>query len=695
MSKWKREVTVLYKRFLINDRNEFEALISKVKSGTSWLSFDTETTGLHLKKDIPFLLTLSFDDETYAIDLITADKKLVQRLFDSMANFRYVIGHNVKFDLHMLKNIGIDYLHNNLSDTMTLARLSLAADETMTIALKSLAKTYLSKDAGEDEKRIKKALTALRRQQTEDIKDILKKHNKTKKWYDNVTQDTIFVTQDLEEVEEDWVSYHNITEEPNYFLIYRDENYRDDMINYAMNDTEITLELAKKMYPVMLAKKQEEIFNLENNLIKPFFNMERVGLKIDRDYLLKAKQRTREYIIKKRKELEVITGESLKIGQHKRIKELFEEKWGVKLITTDDRALTRVTKVVEGEAGKAASIIQELRTLEKWYSAYIERMLDKSEFDGRAYTQINSASAITGRVSSDFQQFPKYGIKDDSGNALVEPRRMVVVSGEGYNTTYYLDYSQIELRVQANYTYDISGGDLNMCRAYMPFECHNSKNEPFNPETDHDLIYKEKWFKNENNEPWTPVDLHSATAMEAFPDVDPNSEEFKHLRFLGKSTNFAKNYGATTKALMEQFGFDPITAKKLNDGYYKAFPKILDYQKAVTQGFYRKGFVKNRYGRRYYLQNTRFIYRLYNYIIQGTCADMLKEKIIEVDKLLAPYKSRFQMNIHDELSFEIFDGEEHLIGVIKQIMENVSWMQVPVVADVEKTTASWADKESV
>ncbi len=685
-------MTVLYKRVIIKTRDEFESLISKVKNGTSWLSFDTETTGLHLKKDIPFLLTLSFDNETYAIDLTTADKELVQRLFDSMSKFKYVIGHNVKFDLHMLKNIGINYMHDNLSDTMIIARLSLAADETMTLALKSLAKIYLSETAGDDEKNIKKALTALRRRQTEDIKDILKKHNKTKKWYDNVTQDTIFASQDLEEVEQDWLEYHNSTEEPNYFLIYRDENYRADMISYAMNDTEITLELAKKMYPVMLAKKQEGIFNLENNLIKPFFEMERVGLKIDREYLLEAKQKTREYIIERRKDLERLAGEPVKIGQHKRIKELFFEKFGVRLASTDDRALKSVKP--DG-AVWFAKVIGELRTLEKWYSAYIERMLNKSEFDGRAYTQINSASAITGRVSSDFQQFPKHAIYDVQGNELVNPRRMVVTSGEGYNFIYYLDYSQIELRVQANYTYEISDGDLNMCRAYMPFKCHNNKKQLFNPETDHDLIDKEMWYKDENNEKWEPVDLHAATAMEAFPEIKPWMPQFKELRFLGKSTNFAKNYGATTKALIEQFGFDEETAKKLNDGYYKAFPKILDYQKAVTQGFYRKGFVKNRYGRRYYLENTRFIYRLYNYIIQGTCADMLKEKIIKVYELLKFYKSRFQMNIHDELSFEIYEDEEFLIPIIKEIMEDVDWMIVPVVADVEKTKTSWAEKESV
>jgi ribosomal 30S subunit maturation factor RimM len=47
------------------------------------------------------------------------------------------------------------------------------------------------------------------------------------------------------------------------------------------------------------------------------------------------------------------------------------------------------------------------------------------------------------------------------------------------------------------------------------------------------------------------------------------------------------------------------------------------------------------------------------------------------------------------MSFEIWDGEEFLIPFIKQIMEQVDWMTVPVVADVEKTTTNWAEKETV
>ena len=677
----------MYSREIVSALGYF-GMLEEMRTANGWLSFDTESTGLHLKKDKPFLLTITFNNKTYALE----ERFIKQEVFDAMGHFDLVLGHNIKFDLHMLANLGITYKYNNLADTMTIARLALDTDEVMTIALKSLAKRYLHQDAGEDEKLIKAAITNIKRAQTAYLKSLLKEAGKTKKWFDEIATDTIFQPSDLGDFTDTYLKFLEENPEPTYKTVYEDPDYKDAMLAYAMNDTEITLELAKKMYPSLIAKDQKGIFELESSLILPLFRMERVGINVDREYIEDSRNKTRRYIQHKRGQLGSLAGEHIKIGQHKRIKDLFRDRWGVHLSSSDDRALAAVAS---GDAKAAAEIIRELRTLEKWYSAYLLRLLDKSDYDGRAYTQINQSSAVTGRVSSDFQQFPKYGMSDDEGNELFHPRRAVIVSGNGYDSIYYLDYSQIELRVQANYTYDISGGDLNMCRAYMPFECHNSAGKAFDPKDDRDIIFSIKWFQNENNEVWEPVDLHSATTAKAFPEVDPKSPEFKPLRALGKSTNFAKNYGATTNALIEQFGFDRITAEKLNQGYYDAFPKVLDYQKLVTQTFHRRGFVKNRYGRRYYLTDKRFVYRLYNYIIQGTCADMLKHKIFEVDKLLLPYRSRFQMNIHDELSFEIYNGEEFLIPVIKQIMEDVDWMTIPVVADVEKTTTNWADKEDV
>ncbi len=670
-----------YKRIIITADN-YQSMLEHMTKATGWLSFDTETTGLHLKADTPFLMTLTFDNTTYAVER----DQMHQEIFDRMKHFDLVFGHNIKYDLHMLANIGIDYKWNNLADTMILARLSLETDEMQTIALKALAKKYLSVETGADEIKIKSALTALRRHNTALLKMAIKEEGMTKKAFDELAKDAIYEPLDFHK------KFMEDHPEPTYLDIYKDPLYTQAMLEYAMNDTEITLELAKLMYPVVIGREQLHLFKKENNLILPLFRMERVGLNVDRDYIETSRIKTRKYIIHKRRQLCELAGETIKVGQHKRIKDLFKEKWGVVLQSSDDRALAGVSRP---GAQTAAEIIRELRTLEKWYSAYILRLLDKSAFDGRAYTQINQSAANTGRVSSDFQQFPKHAMYDDNNQELFHPRRAIITTGNGYDNTYYLDYSQIELRVQANYTFDISGGDLNMCRAYMPFKCHSASGKKFDPLEDKDLTFKEKWLQDENNAVWKPIDLHSATTMEAFPEVDPTTPEFKELRALGKATNFAKNYGATAGALMTQFGFTKDVAAKMDEAYYKAFPKILDYQKLVRDSYTRRGFVKNRYGRRYYLGDRRFVYKLYNYIIQGTCADMLKEKIIEVDSFLKPYKTRFQMNIHDELSFEVYKGEEFLIPTIKKMMEDVDWMTVPVVADVEVTHTNWAEKEAV
>jgi DNA polymerase I len=639
-------VVIVFYRQMVTDAQQL--LIDLKKSSKEWVAFDTETTGLHLKADKPFLITITFDDQSRAIEISKWHPAVLQEVFNELKNFKYVVGHNIKFDLHMLENIGVKYSANNLTDTMILARLALDTDEVFSLALKSLATKYIDGAAADDQKVVKSALMRIKKSK-------------------------------------------NINE-PTYKDVYDHDEYRQAMIDYAYNDTEITLQLAKKLLDVVQARKQEDTFKLENALILPLFRMERVGLKIDREYLIEKKKFFEDYISEKRAELHRLTGETFNVGQHKNIKEWFNKN-GIQLASSDDSAMEYVIKTAEDLPKTVAKIIQELRSLEKWYSTYIVRMLEKSEFDGRAYTQFNANSAITGRLSSDFHQFPKYPLLNEQNKEIFHPRRIVIPTKNGYDTLAFLDYSQIELRVQANYTYEISGGDLNMCRAYMPHQCVDFYGIPFEPISHSNEIFKRDWFTIEKGIKWKPTDLHSATTREAFPDVPEDSDEFKRLRGLGKATNFAKNYGATKNALIEQFGFEESVAVKLDKAYYQAFPKILDYQNLVRKIYYQRGYVKNMYGRRYYMTDKRFVYRLYNYLVQGSCADMLKSKIIEIDNLLLPYKSRFQMNIHDELSFEIYQGEDFLIDKIKAIMENVPRMTVPVVAEVETTKTNWADKE--
>jgi DNA polymerase-1 len=277
---------------------------------------------------------------------------------------------------------------------------------------------------------------------------------------------------------------------------------------------------------------------------------------------------------------------------------------------------------------------------------------------------------------------------------LFHPRRLVI-NDEGYKT-YYFDYSQMELRVQAQYTVDVSGGDSNLCRAFIPFNCKSLFTGETYPLGSKDWDSGE-WI-DEHGNPWTPTDLHSVTTLEAFPELgSAEHPEFSHYRRLGKMCNFLKNYGGGIEAIKHQIIDNDEIAVKLNKGYYNAFPKILEYQKWVEDNLTQYGFVENLYGRRYYLKSSNYYYKAYNYIIQGGCADIVKEKEIQVYEFLKPYKSMMLLPIHDEIQIAIADGEEHLVPEIKRIMESVDdiMKDIPMVCDVEITHTSWADKEEL
>jgi DNA polymerase-1 len=103
------------------------------------------------------------------------------------------------------------------------------------------------------------------------------------------------------------------------------------------------------------------------------------------------------------------------------------------------------------------------------------------------------------------------------------------------------------------------------------------------------------------------------------------------------------------------------------------------------------------YGRVYYLTNTDKAYKVGNYLVQGSCADMLKDYIVRIGEFLKENncKTKFFANIHDELQFSVYKGEEWIFPYIKQIMEDVDWMKVPVVVDLEITETTWAEKKDV
>ena len=703
--------------------------------------FDTETTGLNIKYDSPFLIPWGYYIEDtayiYCVD-IDKDKHLFEQTALAillLAKDKGLVGHNIKYDLHMFTNMGVkltDDLH--YIDTMILIRL---AHNALTpenggppLSLKEYAVRYIDRSAKDNERIIKQERTALAKTYNKLLKDKLYKINTkwTLRYIDEYFKDVLHSVDTLEERARDayidW--YVDLPEEiRNNMTSGRVESdnitynllNREQVIKYAMYDIVWTMEVYLQCMPAIKARGNEVALKREECMIMPLVRMEACGFQMDEEYVRQVTKDLATYLAHQRDELYNLIGESIAVSQHAKIKEILINKYQLNVAGTGKDDLNRIydelkAKDPEAEVVRFIGLVQELRTLEKWYSTYLLRFVRELDLGHkRIYTQINQVGTVSGRVTSDFQQFPKYGINKEDGTPLFHPRKMIVKS-DGYAGIAYLDYSQVELRLQALYTIMVGHPDLNLCRAYMPYKCkhivsdgsigcglyqyHYEDFDYTNP--DHiKHAYDWDWYLDEDlTKKWTPTDVHAATTHVAFPDLDVHSDEFKKLRGkVGKRVNFAKNYGAQFNRIKVMFpDYDDETIHRIDDAYYKAFPGVKKYHEYCYNIVNESPYVENLFGVRYYGLSG---HKLINCLVQGSGAYLLKERIKEVDEYIQSHhlKSRMQMQIHDEISYEIYPGEEKYVKEFKRIMQKFDDSYVPIVADLEWTTTNWADKEEV
>lgn len=724
-------------------------------------AFDTETNGLHIIQAKPFLIVFGwmYPGKDYGrVFTFQPTNENMKRFHTLAKKLKLLIAWNIKFDLHMLRNIGWECTHPNLCEGMALARLTVealsASDKNGDrLSLIHIAKRYVHPLAAEAEDQLKKIRNDLRKRRRKPLAAVLRtipvegqfsEAGRQLKWslkrieqYEkNIELGRGALPQQVQELLEEFEKDHP---DPTYEDIFNEAP--SEMIRYAQDDVIAVLEIYRKTAPVIVEREQKKILFSENALILPLYKMERTGLKVNRQYLYDSRLKLKKVIIEKRKRLCELAQTDVTVGQHAKIKEIFVNRWGLNLEKTDKKHINQVFHTEDGEAKEFAGLIRQLRRLEKWISVYCDRVLDMSSFDGRFYTQINQCGAVSGRVSSDAQQFPKDRILTDEGVRYEEkngpgtaPREMEIFfprrafeptdrgKAEGYTSIHLLDFSQIELRNQAHYTILCKSPDVNLCRAYMPFDCVDKEGRTYDYEDPQRRLEwnQKEWFLPDGT-PWVKTDVHSETTHNALAELKYrclkkyevyetteqtpkeavamfglrlNQQTFSTARSRGKTFNFMANYGGGIGAAMDTLEIPEIIAKALLNGYRTAFPGVTIYQHKIYRAYLKKGYVHNHYGRRYYLQDNRKAYKLANYVIQGTATgDLMKECILKIDRFLEPYKTRMVLTVHDELQFEVWKGEEFLIPQILDIMQNHPWHLVPIVSDPEVTYTNWAEAQ--
>lgn len=701
-------------------------------------AFDTETTGLHIILDKPFLMQFGWlckdcmEGYAFSVDLERQPdlaKQVIKAWHKLVKDAKVYLGHNVKYDLNMLINLGIPYTTENVSDTMFYIRYAHDAlhisEGGPPLGLKEYSAKYLDRNAKTHEKLLDQEKTSKAKEYNNMLRRRLQscrlpEYLKDKKYksftlsaLNDLFKDPIAEVSDFpEDVQQAYLDW-KMKDLPLYLqnkvvqlvesdMIRYDTLNRENVIKYALYDIVWTLEIYAQTAPVIKARQQEVAIKMESDLIFPLVEMERVGFKTDKRYLEECRVNLKAYIMQQRRKLFELTQKEFAIGQHEMIKTLLTEDFNVDITATNATELDLVLSNLiiankDNPAIRVIQLIQELRTLEKWYSAYITRFLKDLINTDRLYTTINQVGAVSGRVTSNFQQFPRDPILTEDGKELFHPRRMVTISGGDYDGIVYCDYSQIELRFQALYTILVGHPDLNLCRAYMPYKCHKKDGTKFdytNPE--HIKHWQEEWYLDENPEElWEPVDVHGATTTAA-TGLRKGDPGFKEARYaIGKRTNFAKNYGAQYRKIRQMFpDKTEEECRKIDQAYYTAFPGVKEYHNYCYQRAL-ESYTVNLFGVKYYNVSG---HKLINMLIQGSAAFFLKWKIKQLYDYCKSHniKSRWQMQIHDELSWEKHKDDPLEVFIeMQNIMNDWSDTLVPIVAEMDATKTTWAEKKGI
>lgn len=158
--------------------------------------------------------------------------------------------------------------------------------------------------------------------------------------------------------------------------------------------------------------------------------------------------------------------------------------------------------------------------------------------------------------------------------------------------------------------------------------------------------------------------------------------------------NFLSLYGGGVKKLADMIGCTELEARSTQEAVFKAAPELRELNNYIINTAKSRGWVKNWLGRRYEFPNPNLAYRATNYVVQGSCADILKVGLNKIETALQAYKSKLILTIHDENIIECHKSEISVVPkLVSDIMTSVyEHKYIPLTCSMEFSWVSLADK---
>ncbi len=384
-----------FKYQLIDDEASFKSFL-KILSFQKIFSLDTETDSLDpLNAN---LLGISFafkKGEAYYLNLNRQDKSWLEKLAPILEDPKIKkCGHNIKFDLRILKNQGV---------------------KVSGIYFDTMIASYL--------------LNPENRQ-----------HN-----LDAIT---------FSELSFEKISHKDLLGEKFTAADFANVPTKK-MAVYSSEDADFTFRLVPIFEKRLKSEKLWNLFqDIEVPLIPVLAQMEDNGILLDKKILSGMSKELKTETAKIEKNIYELAGEKFNIKSTKQLKEIIFEKLAVdtKGIKKTKTGLSTAADQLEKlkDAHPIIPLIQDYRELTKLLSTYIEALPELvNPKTKRLHTSFNQTITVTGRLSSTDPNLQNIPTKTPLGKKI----RQAFVAEKGYVLA-SLDYSQIELRLVAHMSSD-------------------------------------------------------------------------------------------------------------------------------------------------------------------------------------------------------------------------------------------------
>jgi DNA polymerase-1 len=424
-------------------------------------------------------------------------------------------------------------------------------------------------------------------------------------------------------------------------------------------------ETALRLWPLLKADLEKEglwelYTGLELPLLTVLAHMEARGLLLDQAFLRAFGQDLEREMQRLEKEIYEAAGETFLIQSPQQLSRILFEKLHIapQKKTKGKTGYSTDSEVLQSLAPEApiAAKVLEYRSLGKLKATYVDALLRLvNPATGRVHTSFLQSVAATGRLSSRDPNLQNIPVRGEMGaqirQAFVTPPGHVFLSA---------DYSQMELRLLAHFS-----GDPVLLKAFQE-----------------------------------GVDIHRQTAAVVF-GIHPELVT-SEMRRQAKVINFGIIYGMSAFGLAKQLGVGNRVASEFIQRYFRRHSRVKAYLEETLEQARQQGWVTTLLGRRRQIPQINSSNRILrqeaeraaiNTPLQGTAADIIKKAMLEVEPTLlkAGLSGRMLLQLHDELLFEVPEGELAATArVVRRIMEEVVPLQAPLVVEL-RSGGNWGE----